>query len=100
MVSTKAAFNPIVDEEPAPRTLAHLVHDGRAISVTCRRCHHSETLYMATLIERLGSGFLVKDLAPRLRCNRVPSSGDGHGVGERTLRAVARPIDWPRLKRV
>ena len=59
----------------APRTLAHVAQDGRAVSVTCRRCHHSDTLYTATLIDRLGSAFLVKDLEPRLRCTECRALG-------------------------
>jgi hypothetical protein len=51
------------------------VQNGRAVSVTCRRCHHSETLYARSLIERLGADFLVKDLAPRLRCTECRALG-------------------------
>src|SRR5262249_41196986 len=64
----------------APRALAHLVQDGRAVSVTCRRCHHSETLYTATLIERLGSGSSSRPGAAAA-LHRVPRSGNGDGVG-------------------
>ena len=59
----------------APRTLAHLAQDGRAVDVTCRRCHHSQTLFTRTLIDRLGPDFLFKDLATRLRCTECKAKG-------------------------
>ena len=57
------------------RTLRDLARAKLALVAVCQRCRHRQLLFPLDLAERLGAGFLVAELAPRLRCTECKALG-------------------------
>jgi hypothetical protein len=60
----------VIQRNGPPKTLRDYAELKCVLIVTCRRCRHKCTLYLAPLIEQHGEQCEVDELRPRLRCGQ------------------------------